>query len=97
MSTLLRNARLDGAIVDVLVRDGRITRIGALPAEGAREVDLDGRWLLPGMWDNHVHFTQYAMVRQRLDLAGAESAAQAAALVAEAVAAGVSAGPLIGY
>ncbi len=33
-------------------------------------VDLDGRWLLPGLWDEHVHLDQWALVRRRLDVAG---------------------------
>lgn len=41
----------------VAVRDGRIVAVGAdgdLPA-GAREIDLDGRALLPGVVDPHCH------------------------------------------
>lgn len=37
--------------------------------EGSAEVlDLDGRVLLPGLWDHHVHFTQWTIQQQRLDL-----------------------------
>ncbi len=44
---------------DVAVADGRIERIGpgATPA-GAREIDLAGAWLLPGMIDDQVHFRE---------------------------------------
>jgi imidazolonepropionase-like amidohydrolase len=43
--------------VDVAVEDGRITSVGSLPRypEGATVVDLDGRWLMPGLIDMHVH------------------------------------------
>src|SRR5690554_5476231 len=82
MSTILRNARLGGDTVDVLVEDGVITEIGHAVDCTAEEVHLDGRWLMPGLWDNHVHFSQWSMVQQWLDVAPAESAAEAAALVA---------------
>jgi len=49
-------------------------------------VDLDGRWVLPGLWDHHVHFGQWAMASRRLDLGPARSAAEAAALVRTAIA-----------
>src|SRR5690554_7386412 len=84
MSTILRNARLGNDTVDVLVENGVITEIGADVDCTAEEVHLDGRWLVPGLWDNHVHFSQWSMVQQWLDLAGAESAAEAASLVASA-------------
>ena len=45
------------------------------------EIDLEGRWVLPGLWDHHVHFGQWAMASRRLDLGGATSAAHAASLV----------------
>lgn len=74
-------------LVDVLVRDGRIVAVAPdlaadLPAQVAR-IDLDGRPVMPGLWDNHVHFTQWALARQRLDLSGTTSAADVARLVVE--------------
>ncbi|GAA2015834.1 amidohydrolase family protein [Nakamurella flavida] len=46
-----------------------------------RRVDLAGRWIVPGLWDEHVHLTQWAMTRRRLDVSPASSAAHAADLV----------------
>ena len=82
---LLRSAAVDGTIVDVAVADGRVAAIGAgLVALPATEVvDLDGRALLPGLWDAHVHFDQWTLARRRVDLAPARSAADAAALVGD--------------
>ena len=76
-----------GALVDILVRDGRIAAVAAdlsgdLPAHVTR-LDLAGRCVMPGLWDNHVHFTQWALARQRLDLSGTTSAADVARLVVE--------------
>ena len=47
------------------------------------ELDLGGRFVIPGLWDNHVHFSQWAQTARRLDVSGAASALETAALVAE--------------
>lgn len=84
-AVLLRNARLLGSSspVHVLVRDGHVAAIDAAP-DGVEVVDLDGRWLMPGLWDAHVHLTQWALARSRLDVSGATSAAHAVSLVVAA-------------
>lgn len=78
-STLLRAARVDGALVDLTVTDGVLSTIR--PHTPGPGIDLEGRVVVPGLWDNHVHFDQWALARQRLDLSGVSSAAEAAALV----------------
>ncbi|MEM6884108.1 MAG: dihydroorotase [Verrucomicrobiota bacterium] len=48
---------------DVLFRDGRIAQIGgevSLP-EGGREINGSGKWLLPGVIDDQVHFRDYEL------------------------------------
>jgi len=50
-------------------------------AGGIPAVDLDGRFLIPGLWDEHVHMTQWALAAGRIDLSGAASAREAAAVV----------------
>ena len=76
---LLRNLRVDGALVDIQLDNGLITEIGQdLPGEG---IDAGSRWASPGLWDNHVHFSQWAMQSQRFDVSSARSAAEAAAMV----------------
>lgn len=78
-STLLRDVRVWGrgdALRDVLVRDGRVvslTLAGEIAAPEAEPIDLEGRWLSPGLWDHHVHVKQAALVRQRVDVSGAGS------------------------
>ncbi|GAA4482855.1 amidohydrolase [Microbacterium panaciterrae] len=72
--------------VDVLLEDGRIADIaptGALPLRG-EILDGDGGWVIPGLWDHHVHTVQWALAAQRENLADASSAAEAAALMADA-------------
>ncbi|MFC4139299.1 MULTISPECIES: amidohydrolase [unclassified Microbacterium] len=92
MSTdlLLRSVRVAGAgrellptdePVDILIRGGLITDIaptGNLRAP-ADVLDGDGAWVIPGLWDHHVHTVQWALTAQREPLHDAESAADAAA------------------
>src|SRR5207253_321163 len=66
MRTILTNASLidcvDGMVADhatVAIEDGRITKIvkgGLAPASpDATIVDLNGAYLMPGLWDVHIH------------------------------------------
>jgi len=63
-SLVLRNAEIinEGRRfhADVLIRDGRIERIGAVPTGAAydREYDLTGKLLVPGLIDDQVHFRE---------------------------------------
>jgi predicted amidohydrolase YtcJ len=83
---MTRARLLDGSVVDLEVDDGRIAAI-APSAPGARsadgDVDLDGRTLLPGLWDEHVHLSAWAAHRRRISLADVGSAAEAAARIGE--------------
>ncbi|WP_386066993.1 amidohydrolase family protein [Tahibacter sp. UC22_41] len=63
---LIRGARLfdarDGRVhpgSSVLIRGERVLRVApgaAIDAAGAEVVDARGRFLMPGLWDNHQHF-----------------------------------------
>jgi cytosine deaminase len=59
--TILRNARIAGCeheAVDIGVRDDKIVFIGAasqLAQDGAHEIALDGRLVLPGFVETHIH------------------------------------------
>ncbi len=94
---LIRNARLvpvtpassPGAAVpegpvDVLVEDGVVVAVGErLPRpEDVEEVDAAGRWLVPGLWDQHTHLGQWALTSTRLDLSSTDSPEAALDLVA---------------
>lgn len=53
----------------VLIRNGRIEKIAPGKAEapaGATVMDLQGRWLLPGLIDGHVHITDQRAARLAL-------------------------------
>ena len=90
-SFVLRNARIvelgdapaTDLPVDVRIQDGVVAEVGPgldRPA-GQEEYDAAGRWLIPGLWDQHVHLAQWTLASARLDLAGARSAEQAVAMV----------------
>ncbi|AWB95703.1 amidohydrolase [Agromyces badenianii] len=90
---LLVGARLPGTdrLVDLHLDRGRIAAVtpaGEARHRGIRRLALDGRFVVPGLHDRHVHFSQWAMVSRRVDLTGAESAAAVAQLVGASVARG---------
>lgn len=70
MRTVLTNATLIDCVqpravegAAVLIEDGRIHEIrtdGSAPAaDGATAIDLRGAWLMPGLWDVHIHPDYY--------------------------------------
>ncbi len=90
-------------LVDVTLVDGLIRSIEQVGIDGrgpvvstdsnVERIDLDGRWLIPGLWDEHVHMAQWAKSRRRVDLSAARSAREAVAL---ALAASPATGAVIG-
>ncbi|CAH0205619.1 N-substituted formamide deformylase [Microbacterium oxydans] len=90
-----------GEPIDVVLRDGLIARVapaGTTDAEG-ETVDGAGRWIGPGLWDAHVHFTQHVIGRRRVDLSETRSAADVLDTVVRARANGwpLVNGMLMGY
>lgn len=88
---------LFGSGINVVIDDGIITDIEfvgqtgtftlqAGQADPGEVIDLGGRYLLPGLWDSHVHFGQWAQTRRRLDMSRAETAEHASQIVAEHIA-----------
>jgi len=79
---LIANARLinEGEIrdVDVLIEGERISRIAASIAaeDGVEVIDAAGRYLMPGMIDDQVHFREPGLTRKG-DLATESAAAVA--------------------
>lgn len=63
-ATLLKGAMLvnegKSFVSDVLIQNGRIARIAPeiTTTEAVTEVNLDGKWLLPGCIDDQVHFRE---------------------------------------
>lgn len=78
----------DRGPVDVLVRGGRVVSVdpaGSRPVT-TESVDAGGRPLIPGLWDKHVHMTEWARSSRRLDLGGAASPDEVVQRVAEHIA-----------
>ena len=71
----------------LLVDGGRVAALLDDPRDapaGAKRLDLEGRCVLPGFTDAHVHFPTWALARRELDLVGARSLAEALNRVAGA-------------
>ncbi|NGO10580.1 amidohydrolase [Streptomyces sp. HC44] len=70
-----------GPVSTLRIEGGRITAIAPAAddgnlkaAAGERILDLGGRTALPGLWDAHIHATQWAGTRRRMDLSAFASA-----------------------
>ena len=70
------------------IAGGVDVREGEIDTVGHERVDLDGRCVLPGFTDSHVHFLEWALERTRLDLTPAASLYEALRMIAEAPAQG---------
>ena len=93
VQTLIRNARLVPVAgvpaptdepLDLRVVDGIVTDVAErLAPELDDEVfDAAGRWAAPGLWDHHVHMSQWADVASRLDMSGTHAPEEVVARVA---------------
>jgi predicted amidohydrolase YtcJ len=87
--------------VDVTITADRVTAVepaGERRADSSTQVvDCDGRYVVPGLWDHHVHFTQWALRRQRLDLASTTSAEDVVRAVERHQGDQDGRGPVVGY
>ncbi len=87
--TILANARLGDSLVNIEIENGIITAVSPVGTSSevvsGDTIDLEGRWVLPGLWDHHVHFNQQALAVRRIDVSGATSAAEAAQIMANQV------------
>jgi len=99
----LRNVRPydAGEPVDIVTRGGEISAIVPAGTAAARgeALDADGRWVGPGLWDAHVHFTQHVNRRRRVDLTATRTADEVVAATVRARAEGwpLAGGVLMGY
>lgn len=86
---MLDHVRLPGSsqLRSLLVEDGVVGSIREEPPPDGRSlerVDAEGRTVIPGLWDGHVHVEQWAVARRRIDLREAASAREAAGVIASA-------------
>jgi hypothetical protein len=104
---LVRSARLvpvgrtaPASPVDLRLRDGVVSEVaGHLPPRPDEDVlDADGRWLVPGLWDAHVHLQTWARASVRLDVSGTSGPEHVVAVVAAHLAGLPDDGaPVVGY
>jgi predicted amidohydrolase YtcJ len=72
----------------VAVRDRHIMAVGSndeIPALAGREtkvIDLEGRLVLPGLCDAHIHFHDWSLARRQVQLAGCAGKAEMLARIA---------------
>ncbi|MFJ2605427.1 amidohydrolase family protein [Streptomyces sp. NPDC087425] len=67
-----------GPLVALRIADGRVVAVTGPDDLDGPALDLDGRTVLPGLWDAHVHAAQWAGNRRRVDLSGLASAREVA-------------------
>lgn len=71
------------SVAGPLVVGGVDVREGDADTVGHERIDLEGRCVLPGFSDSHLHFKSWAVARTELDLIGCDSLAEALAAVAQ--------------
>jgi len=72
---LLKNATmLDGAVIDVEVRESRISKMGTSIASELRVIDAKKNLLLPGLVDLHTHLREPGRENSETVLSGSQSA-----------------------
>jgi dihydroorotase len=74
---LFRGGRIEGGeAADILIADGRIAGVGpAVRTAGAREIDVDGLVVLPGLVDLHTHLREPGYEASETVLTGSRAAA----------------------
>ncbi|MCW2823378.1 MAG: metal-dependent hydrolase [Aeromicrobium sp.] len=74
--------------VDVLVEAGTVTAVdrGLSAPRGTPEVAADGRWLIPGLWDQHVHLGEWVRAAQRVDFSATTTPEDVLRTVADRIA-----------
>lgn len=81
---------LDGGglvAADVRLRDGVVVEVGpSLVPAGEAVLDARGSFLIPGLWDAHVHFTQWVRSTTWVDVAGTTGPEEVCARIAAALA-----------
>ncbi len=87
-------------LLDVRVADGVVAEVGPhlRPDPGEPVLAAAGRWVVPGLWDHHVHLGQLGVMRSWFDTSAARTPEELLALVrAEVAAAADPSCPLVGF
>jgi dihydroorotase len=64
-------------VTSICIRNGKIHSIGSktAPSKSARVIDADGNWVVPGLFDMHVHLREPGREDKETILSGARAAA----------------------
>lgn len=75
---LIKNARLaDGRKVDILVKKGKFEKISdEIKAENEKVMDIEGKYLLPGMIDVHTHMREPGFEHKESFVSGSKACAK---------------------
>lgn len=77
MDTIIENCKLINKIGNfyVGIKNGKIAKISKIPFKGGKKIDINGKLLLPGFIDPHVHFRDPGLTQKEDFKTGSESAA----------------------
>lgn len=75
--------------IDIRMFGGFVRETGPrLPPEPGEQVyEADGRWVIPGLWDEHVHMRQWAETKLRVDVSGTSSPREVTRIIGDHIAA----------
>ena len=75
-------------LVDIRMFDGSVRELGPRlsPEPGEQVYEADGRWLIPGLWDEHVHMRQWAETKLRVDVSGTSSSREVTRIIGDHIA-----------
>ena len=86
---VVRHEASDFDVVDLRISGGTVVEVGTnLTANGTESViEGNGRWVIPGLWDQHVHMGLWSQSNARLDLSATKEASEVLELVKNHIAA----------
>jgi len=82
MDRRLKRAQAVAILGERILRVGKNSEVKSLIGKKTKILDLRGRTVVPGMIDTHMHFIDYGLSLERIDLRGVRSIAEIQAKVA---------------
>ena len=82
MKTLIKNGLIINpstqmeAVADILIEDGKIAQIGSCDTQADTIIDAQGKWVVPGLIDLHVHLRSPGFEHKETIASGCEAAAK---------------------
>jgi hypothetical protein len=76
MDRKVRNAEAVAVVGERIARVGKNSDVKPLITKATKILDLHGKTVIPGMIDTHIHFVDYGLSLERIDLRGVGSVAE---------------------